>query len=126
MYPILSCIKGIFRDPLISSTLFPTHSDIIALSERTLLLISLPQDICRNSPSRALFHNKLRSILQMIVSSESTLCIVQYSMEKYNSCYPAHLTNEKSYPNGILNIICLSEYISWCHRNRVLESPRNL
>ncbi len=30
-------VKGIFRDPLIRSTLFSTHTDFIVYSERTLL-----------------------------------------------------------------------------------------
>ena len=38
-------------------------------------------------------------------------CSVQYSMEKYNSCYPAYLVNVKSNPTGIFNISSLSEYL---------------
>ena len=85
-------VKGIFRDPVIRSKLFSTHTDFIAHSERTLLYYNLT--------SMELLQNLNRTVWQI---GEGDLCIFGISdtraseigeVEKYDLCIPAYLANE--------------------------------
>ncbi len=96
--------KGTFRDPLIRS---------ILLSYTILIFLHIQKELSNNITSRddhwgllqkpSSFYKTGKS-LRFSISDVWTLEIVQYSMDRYNSCYPSYLANVKSYLTAILNI----------------------
>ncbi len=85
-------IKGIFRDPLIPRTLFSTHTNFIAYSERTLLIILT---LYRTSEHNSFHKNQVDLCISDAKTSE---------MEIIHVIPHTYLANIKSYPTGILNI----------------------
>ena len=71
-------VKGRFRDPLIRSTFFSTHTDIFAYSEKNSPILTSPHKaFCKNSP---VLKKIIGRSLQFWVSDAQTSEILLYSL----------------------------------------------